>query len=342
MRATRGRRIAFRLAAALAGLLFALLCGEVLVRAAGVTAEPRRHFRPGIYRADPELGWTLLPDYRGAHMEHDAEVPVTTNPDGWRGPPWDAARAGAALRVLALGDSCTLGRGVKDDETWPALLEARLRAKGLDAAVWNGGVPGYDTVAEARLLRRLGPLVRPQVVVVLWLPNDVTEPWEPARAKFQVVDGQLVDDLPKYLEWKGKIDHQGLHRSALYRFVNTRLKLLGSARFDWKGGLSVEQMAPSLAALRDIAEQCRSLGARPILAALPRQEEVEDPGTSIEHHARLLEAAKGMGFATLDLPSTWRAGGKVEGRFLADDTVHLTGAGYREVADALVELVAPR
>lgn len=338
----RGRRVAFRLAAALVGLLLAALTGEVVVRLAGVTAEPRRHFRPGIYREDPELGWTLLPGYRGAHMEHDAAVPTTTNQEGFRGPEWDPARAGAALRVLALGDSCTFGRGVEDGDTWPAQLEARLRARGLDAAAWNAGVMGYDTVAEARLLRRLGPRVRPQVVVVMWLPNDATEPWEEARRASQVIDGQLVNDLEKYLEWKGKIEHRGLHRSALYRFVNTRAKLLRAARFDWSGQVGPEQLAPCLEALGDIARQCRELSARPVLVTLPRQEEVEDPDSSIEHHARVVEAARALGFQALDLAAAWRPGGKVDGRWLADDTVHLTAAGYRDVAEALVELVAPR
>ena len=310
------------------------------MRLLGVTAEPRRHFRPGIYRADPELGWTLLPDYRGAHMEHDAAVPTSTNPDGFRGPAWDAARAAAPLRVLALGDSCTFGRGVPDEGTWPAQLEARLRARGQEAAVWNAGVPGYDTVQEAALLRRLGPRVRPQVVVVMWLPNDVLERSVDQIPRLQVLDGQLVDDVEKYLEWRGRIDHHGLHRSALYRFVSTRLKLLSGPRAArWQGPEALEY---SLGPLREIQAACRSLGARPVLVSLPRQEEVEVPGTSIEHHARLVEAARGLGFEVLDLAAAWRARGAVPGRYLADDTVHLTSAGYAEVAEALADLPALR
>lgn len=332
------RRLLFRLMALLASVLVALVAGELLVRLTGVTAEARRHFRPGIYAADPTLGWTLLPDYRGAHMEHDATIPTTTNGQGFRGPAWDAARAGAKLRVLALGDSCTFGRGVTDEQTWPAQLERRLRARGLDVAVWNAGVPGYDTVQEAALLERLWETVRPQVVLVMWLPNDVLERSVDQIPRTQVMDGQLVEDVQKYLEWRGRIDHTGLHRSALYRFVNTRLKLLGSRRSDWKVELTPESLEYSLAPLARIMDRCRAQGARAGLITLPRQEEVEDPATSIAHHALVAERARALGFEVLDLAAAWRAGGKLDGRYLADDTVHLTGAGYGEVAEAVAGL----
>lgn len=332
------RRPLFRILALLAGLGLALGAGEVAVRLAGVTAEARRHFRPGIYAPDGELGWRLLPGYQGAHMEHDAAVPTSTNPEGFRGPAWDAARAGAALRILALGDSCTFGRGVADDETWPAQLERRLRARGLDAAVWNAGVPGYDTAQQAALFRRLRERVRPHVVLVMWLPNDVLERSVELIPRTQVMDGQLVEDVEKYLEWRGRIDHTGLHRSALYRFLNTRLKLPNRRRKDWRVELTPESLTYSLEPLRQIAAGSAALGARTALVTLPRQEEVEDPATSIEHHAQMAAAAAALGFETLDLAAAWRAGGPRAGRYLTGDTVHPTGAGYAEVAEALATL----
>lgn len=51
--------------------------------------------------------------------------------------------AGNALRVLALGDSYTIGEGVGEAERWPVVLAARLRA---------GGLP----VAEPQIIARTG------------------------------------------------------------------------------------------------------------------------------------------------------------------------------------------
>lgn len=56
------------------------------------------------------------------------------------------APAGAATRILALGDSLTAGLGLPIEEAFPARLQAWLREHGVDAEVTNAGVSG-DTSA---------------------------------------------------------------------------------------------------------------------------------------------------------------------------------------------------
>ena len=83
-----------------------------------------------------------------------------------------APPASADDRVLVvLGDSLTAGLGVATEETFPALLEARLRREGYAYRVVNAGVSG-DTTAGA--LRRLDWVLRahPAVVVVALGAND--------------------------------------------------------------------------------------------------------------------------------------------------------------------------
>lgn len=55
-------------------------------------------------------------------------------------------------RVVFLGDSLTAGYGLEADESYPALLQARMQAEGYDYEVVNAGVSG-DTSAGG--LRRL-------------------------------------------------------------------------------------------------------------------------------------------------------------------------------------------
>jgi len=73
--------------------------------------------------------------------------------------------------VVALGDSLTAGLGVAADETFPARLQARLRAEGYDYRVVNAGVSG-DTTAGG--LRRVDWALRahPDVVIVALGAND--------------------------------------------------------------------------------------------------------------------------------------------------------------------------
>ena len=56
-----------------------------------------------------------------------------------------------ATRTLAfLGDSLTAGYGVDPEEAYPALIEARLKSKGLDWKVVNAGVSGDTTAGGLR------------------------------------------------------------------------------------------------------------------------------------------------------------------------------------------------
>lgn len=68
--------------------------------------------------------------------------------------------------IIALGDSYTFGFGVKDDETWPAVLEALLREAGTPRAVLNFGSPRLTIEDQIRYLRRALPALRSDVVIL--------------------------------------------------------------------------------------------------------------------------------------------------------------------------------
>lgn len=82
-----------------------------------------------------------------------------------------AARAQGDRVIVAFGDSLTAGYGVAPDESYPALLGARLRVEGYRYQVINAGVSG-DTTAGG--LRRVDWALRskPEVVLVELGAND--------------------------------------------------------------------------------------------------------------------------------------------------------------------------
>lgn len=80
--------------------------------------------------------------------------------------------AAAAERVIvAFGDSLTAGLGVTSEDSYPARLQARLRAEGYDYRVVNAGASG-DTTAGG--LRRVDWALknRPDIVIVALGAND--------------------------------------------------------------------------------------------------------------------------------------------------------------------------
>jgi acyl-CoA thioesterase-1 len=66
--------------------------------------------------------------------------------------------------IVAFGDSLTSGPGLKPSETYPALLEKRLRQEGYNYRVINAGVTG-DTSSEA--FARLDSALAPDAKVLI-------------------------------------------------------------------------------------------------------------------------------------------------------------------------------
>jgi hypothetical protein len=121
-------------------------------------------------RANQRRGWEMVP---GLHYTYTH--PVRVNALGLRGPELEARRPGER-RVLVLGDSFVYGQGVAEEDTIPALLQARLAARTEGpVTVVNGGHRAYAMHQELGLLEELGERIQPDDVLVLWFWNDAAE-----------------------------------------------------------------------------------------------------------------------------------------------------------------------
>jgi lysophospholipase L1-like esterase len=82
-------------------------------------------------------------------------------------------RAGAQLRILAVGDSHTYGAYVDESESYPAQLQARLDARAPGrASVVNLGIPGLSTTQLRERLAVHVARYRPDVVIAWCGSND--------------------------------------------------------------------------------------------------------------------------------------------------------------------------
>ena len=106
----------------------------------------------------------------GGEAPQEAASP-TPRPEASEPLPAPSEPAAADLAVAFLGDSLTAGFGLDEDDSYPALIERRLREQGYHLRVINGGVSG-DTTAGG--LRRLPWLLRqePDILMVALGGND--------------------------------------------------------------------------------------------------------------------------------------------------------------------------
>jgi lysophospholipase L1-like esterase len=260
--------------------------------------------------------------------------------------------------VLVLGDSFAYGVGVEDDASFSARLEALNPA----LEVLNAGVNGYATSHELLLLREVGLAVQPDLVLLAFFWNDVTEAWRKPSPPFTLQDGRLVDPLhgpddPPPSAWPDPNRRPWLHDSRARRFLKDRayrarwrLRVALGIAVDEPTGLDVVERARAwelcFALLREMSRRVRSTGAHFAIAVIPDQVQVYPElertvlgidDADIEVQAPLAAFARAEGIPFLDLLPPLR-----EARAADPDTLlyyamdrHLTAEGHRIVSDAL-------
>ncbi|MEK7438073.1 MAG: arylesterase [Pseudomonadota bacterium] len=81
-----------------------------------------------------------------------------------------AAWAGGS--ILIYGDSLSAAYGLAQDAGWPALLQARLKQKGMDYTVVNASISGETSSGGAARIAEALKAHRPSVVIVQLGAND--------------------------------------------------------------------------------------------------------------------------------------------------------------------------
>jgi hypothetical protein len=216
------------------GVLATLLVLEIGVRAIGafdrnsfdrlaedVPVQPGRELRMAdlIRRSnDDRIVYELRPRTHGLFLGYEVRI----NTLGMRDRPRSAAKRSSVFRILALGDSHLFGWGVGQEESFAPVLESLLAVRALGRfEVLNAGVPGYNTVMEARVFERRAEELAPDLVVIHYVDNDM--------------------DLPNFLA--KPTDPWTLRHSYLAELVRRRLALLGGADL-MPNGLFVAALDP--------------------------------------------------------------------------------------------------
>jgi lysophospholipase L1-like esterase len=112
------------------------------------------------------------PDNPRGYFDEDNEVHASINSKGFRGPERAFEAPPGTARIAFLGDSFTLGIGVRDEHTLPASFERALRTRHPDAEVLNFGVSGSSTGDQIEMLEKYVLSFHPDAVVLVLFLND--------------------------------------------------------------------------------------------------------------------------------------------------------------------------
>lgn len=161
------------------------------------------------------------------HRTVDYEIRIHTNSRGARADediPYE--KPPGKFRVVALGDSFTIGYGVSLDDTFLSRMANELQQAGLDCEIVNLSVSGHSTTEELILLQAEGIKYQPDIVLVGWHGTDLDGNTQ--TNLYRLVDGNLVRTGAAYLP--GTEIQDFLFSVPFYRFVAENSHLYGKVR----------------------------------------------------------------------------------------------------------------
>jgi lysophospholipase L1-like esterase len=241
-------------------------------------------------------------------------VDVRINSDGLRDREYDVAR-GASARIVALGDSLTLGWGVDEADSFVTLLEQQL-GQATPVELINFGTGNYNTEQQVNLFLEKGLKYSPDGVVVFFFIND-------------------AEPTPVRSNW------MGLTRLRSLTFVWSRMR---SFRVRWESSDAFEDYYRALyepgqpgwqamtRAFRELRDVCREKGISLQVVLLPELHDLADY-PFVEEHARVGEFLQREGIDYKDLMQDFQGVHDSRDLWVAPDDAHPNAVAHRMIAD---------
>jgi lysophospholipase L1-like esterase len=320
--------------------------------------------RETVSSADPYLGFVYPANYEGRFDRPggDFAFTYTTDEHGFRNPsPWpDRAD------IVVLGDSMAFGYGVDDEETWTALLTDQLPG----TRIVNLGLIGAAPQQYLRIYETFGQALRPDLVLFCLFPgNDLVDAgrfdaWVQAGSpgNYEVWRHLPGEDASVRTSIRDLLE-QSYVVTFLRHARNTATSQLSGTTIDFPDGAQL-QLAPAIYArneelaqpdnrsfrlVLDAVQRTRALaeqnGGKFLVLLVPTKEEVYLPlvdERSPPATAPFVTQFAGDGLPYLDLTPYFQARARAGERLFFEVDGHPNAAGYRLIADAVLDLLADR
>ena len=231
------RPIAAKLLLAFLSISVPLTIMEVGLRPFTIAHNQRK--KTNLFVRDADLGWRLRPGVKATWGEVEGSI----NTKGLRGPVIPYPRQASKPRILYLGDSVTFGyRLAYPEQSYPYRMEALLEETlGRDVETVNAGVGGYSPWQQRIYLEQEGFKYRPDLVVLGFVLNDVTEKFKLLKFGGEEAGYQLESSYMPVDDWL-------CHNSVVYLLLQ-RLK----ARLRFGSDVQKGAIAHEIARVRDLA-----------------------------------------------------------------------------------------
>lgn len=259
---------------ALVGTCIGLVIAETLIRTLHLT----RDTSPLLFYPDDEFGYGYQPNQMARSL---FGIELRTNQLGLRDRDYAEYPPALRKRIVLLGDSVTMGYGVRQAKVVSEILEALLNEQNRGPhEVINAGVEGFNTINEAAFYKKVARRYRPSEVWLIFLANDLRD--SPSRVSHISPEGIPTDNvnsaIPLRLRWL-------LRKTGVYVLavdVYERVAFLMSKERARAGAEPDKRVAATLRALSDLLAGVRDDGAMLKIAYFPSKREATGSGDDKE------------------------------------------------------------
>ena len=328
-----------------------ILWGELALRA----FVPPREATTKLFLRDDDVGWKLHP---GA-TDTWGGVVVHINEKGYRGPAVPYERTAGHKRVLFLGDSVTFGyRVARWQDTFPFLADSLAGVRdSVPVETVNLSVEGYSQWQEAIVMQKEGARYQPDLVVLGFVLNDVTEMFHLVKFGGAEEGFQMRHAASSWLDRVLAKSAIAYEVQNVTREIKARHRLGADVRLGAikQQALEVETLMRrpdqanvktawdfALNDLKKIADQCAALHIPFVVVAFPFAVQLHDPIGLGAPQRVLFNYAQARNIEMLDLLPPLSAAARADstGASLFVDEDHLSNRGHRLVADLLAPVIS--
>lgn len=143
--------------------------------------------------------------------------PIAMNAQGFRGDQVLVPKPPNIQRIIALGDSVTMGTGVAANSTWSARLEDRLNTPERTVEVLNGGLPALDLDQIELELRTRWMQFQPDSLVLVLSGNMIS------FAKARADRGEIEAPDPKKRQETVVVNESGFKSKLKKLYIDTAI-----------------------------------------------------------------------------------------------------------------------
>jgi hypothetical protein len=242
-------------------------------------------------------------------------APLTTNRWGLADKEYEQAPPPGCRRMALLGASHAMGSGVRRDETFEAVVEARLNRDQPHGCVeiLNFAVYGYNPLFQLAVLDKVAAF-KPVSVLYVGHPDD-----DNRVVRFVEQSVREGRELP-YEPLRAIVREAGVDKSMPERLVTQRLSPYGARILAWLYGAFVER-----------ARSHGIVAGYVFLPMVPEMRYSSEPGEQ-------LSLARDAGFVAADLTTVY-AGSDRSALWVAEWDAHPNARGHQLVADRLYAFI---